>query len=385
MRTISSRKDLNFILEHIIESVQSGQEEIFEISENTHRELESIQGKIEEYKEKLIVLEQETKVLLLEERETKEMLCEVSKDFLEYGEEDIRAAYERANEIRIQCILKKEEYRRVEKEIEALGKEVMAKNQLIEQAERILSRIKSVIDYLMADLSDVGDRLSLLEEQTQVGMRIIRAQEEERRRIARDIHDGPAQDIASMIIKTDIIYKIFKRYPEDAEQELRQLKKHLQNALREIRSIMYDLRPTMIDDLGLAAAVSSMINDISEASKVEIEIRDLSKFPLRSAAVGLVVYRIIQESLNNAVKHSGAEKILVTLNIRKDTVEGSITDDGCGFEPSKVKKLKKHSFGLSSMKERANIIRGSINIESEEGTGTKIAFRVPNEEEIYEK
>lgn len=383
--TVSSQENLNLILEHIVGSIQGGQEEIFELSENIHRELKEVEQKIREYRERIILLDADIESLRKEELKKREVLYEVSKDFSEYGEEDIKIAYEEANEIHIKSVVRKEEKRSIEKEIELLMEEVSAKEKLIEHAERLMLRIKSVIDFLVTDLTYVGNKLTSLEEQTQIGIRIIKAQEEERRRIARDIHDGPAQGIASLIIKGDIVEKLLRKYPQEAESELRLMKEHLSEVLREIRLIMYDLRPTMIDDLGLIAAISSMANTMSEEHEVAITVKDMSTYRVKSSAVALVVYRIIQESLNNAVKHSEAKSIFVSIDIQRDVIEGSIVDDGCGFDMSMMEKGKLDSFGLSSMKERAHIIRGKLKIESKKGTGTKIFFSVPNEEDLNEK
>ncbi|MDO4720643.1 MAG: sensor histidine kinase [Peptostreptococcaceae bacterium] len=383
--TVSSQENLNLILEHIVGSIQGGQEEIFELSENIHRELKEVEEKIREYRERILFLDADIESLRKEELKKREILYEVSKDFSEYGEEDIKIAYEEANEIHIQSVVRKEEKRSIEKEIELLMEEVSAKEKLIAHAERLMLRIKSVIDFLVTDLTYVGNKLTSLEEQTQIGIRIIKAQEEERRRIARDIHDGPAQGIASLIIKGDIVEKLLRKYPQEAEAELRLMKEHLSEVLREIRLIMYDLRPTMIDDLGLIAAISSMANTMAEEHGVAIKVKDMSTYRVKSSAVALVVYRIIQESLNNAAKHSQARSIFVSIDIQRDVIEGSIVDDGCGFDMSMMEKGKLDSFGLSSMKERAHIIRGKLKIESQKGAGTKIFFSVPNEEDLNEK
>lgn len=372
-------------MEHIVGSIQGGQEEIFEMYENIHQELEEVQQNIREFRRRIIVLDADIESLRVEELRKREILYEVSKDFLEYGEEDIKKAYEEANEIHIQRVIRNEEKRSIEKEIEILMVEVSTKEKLIVHAERMMTKIKSVIDFLVTDFTYIGNKLSSLEEQAQIGIRIIKAQEEERRRIARDLHDGPAQGIASLIIKGDIVEKLLRKYPQEAEAELGILKEQLSEVLRDIRLLIYDLRPTIIDDLGLVTAISSMADTMSEQSDVQITVKDMSTFRIKSSAVALVVYRIIQESLNNAIKHADAAKILVNIDIQRDVIEGSIVDDGCGFDMAAAEKEKNDSFGLLSMKERAHIIRGKVKIESKKGVGTKIFFTVPNEEELNEK
>lgn len=380
----NTKERLNLIMDNIVLSIQSGQEEIFEISELMRRELEEIQENINNYEQKIQGLNQEIELLSLDELKKREILSKVSKEFWDYGEEDIREAYEIANETHIQLILKKEERKSVEQKIVELRDAVLTKQGLIYRAERLMLRIKSVIDFLITDLTYVGDKMTSLEEQTKIGIKIIKIQEEERRKIARDIHDGPAQDIASLIIKGDIVEKLLKKHSDEASEELKKMKEHLRKVLKDIRSIMYDLRPTMLDDLGLAAAVSSMANYISEENKVDVGVQDVSKYDIKSPAVGLVVYRIIQESLNNAVKHANANHISIKIDVQKDKIEGIIVDDGCGFDMKEKPSSKTSSFGLSSMKERANIIQGDVRVESKKGKGTKVMFTIPNEGETYE-
>lgn len=380
----NTKERLNLIMDNIVLSIQSGQEEIFEISELMRRELEEIQENINNYEQKIQGLNQEIELLSLDELKKREILSKVSKEFWDYGEEDIREAYEIANETHIQLILKKEERKSVEQKIVELRDAVLTKQGLIYRAERLMLRIKSVIDFLITDLTYVGDKMTSLEEQTKIGIKIIKIQEEERRKIARDIHDGPAQDIASLIIKGDIVEKLLKKHSDEASEELKKMKEHLRKVLKDIRSIMYDLRPTMLDDLGLAAAVSSMANYISEENEVDVGVQDVSKYDIKSPAVGLVVYRIIQESLNNAVKHANANHISIKIDVQKDKIEGIIVDDGCGFDMKEKPSSKTSSFGLSSMKERANIIQGDVRVESKKGKGTKVMFTIPNEGETYE-
>lgn len=381
----SSQENLNLIVDNIVLSIQGGQEEVFALAETIHQELSDIEKMIHQNEDDISALEKNIRILEKEELRRREILYQVSKDFSNYGEDEIKKAYEKANQTRIDLILKKEEKKSIQKKIEEYEVEVQMKEKMILRAEKLLSRIKSVIDFLVTDLTYMGNKISTLEEQTQIGIKIIKAQEEERRRIARDIHDGPAQDIASLLIKGDILEKLMKKNTREAEVELRSMKDHLRKVLKNIRSIMYDLRPTVIDDLGLSAAVSDMANAFSEENKIDIGINDISQYSVKSPAVGLVVYRIIQESLNNAIKHSQARHISIKIDIQKDQIEGQIVDDGCGFDMNEMKTSKKSSFGLSSMRERAHIIAGKVKVESEKGCGTKILFTIPNEEELYEK
>jgi len=376
-----SPKSLDKVIDDVILSIQSGQEEIFNISENVLKECEQILQEIEKFKAKVLLVIKEAEELTKEEKNCRHRLFLVSKNLGEYSESDIRKAYNEAKDKQVQLLLKREEEQNLIRERNQLEIRLKKNYEIVEQAESLMSKMKSVMDFLISDLVDLGKTISNLEDKTQIGMKIIKAQEEERRRIARDIHDGPAQNIASLVIKTEIIEKLLKRGNVHIEEELKDIKAHLRSVLKEIRGIMYDLRPVSLDEVGLIPTIERMAADISYEKNIAIETKKISDYPISNSLNKLIVYRIVQESLNNIVKHSDAKNVTIRIDIRKDSIDGSISDDGKGFDVDSLMEGKNKSFGLSSMKERAEIARGLITIKSVVGKGTKIMFSIPNEEE----
>ena len=379
-----SPKSLDKVINDVILSIQSGQEEIFNISENVLKECELILQEIEKFKAKVLVVIKETEKLTKEEKESRQKLFLVSKNIGEYSENDIRKAYNEAKDKQVQLLLKREEEQNLIRERNQLEIRLKKNYEIVEQAESLMSKMKSVMDFLVSDLVDLGKTISNLEDKTQIGMKIIKAQEEERRRIARDIHDGPAQNIASLVIKTEIVEKLLKRGNIHIEDELKDIKTQLRAVLKEIRGIMYDLRPISLDEVGLIPTIERMAADMSYEKNIAIEIKKISDYPIFNSLNKLIVYRIVQESLNNIIKHSGAKNVVIRMDVRKDSINGSVSDDGKGFDTDSFMEAKDKSFGLSSMKERAEIAHGSITIKSVVGKGTKIMFSIPNEEEPNE-
>lgn len=379
-----SPKSLDKVINDVILSIQSGQEEIFNISENVLKECELILQEIEKFKAKVLVVIKETEKLTKEEKESRQKLFLVSKNIGEYSESDIRKAYNEAKDKQVQLLLKREEEQNLIRERNQLEIRLKKNYEIVEQAESLMSKMKSVMDFLVSDLVDLGKTISNLEDKTQIGMKIIKAQEEERRRIARDIHDGPAQNIASLVIKTEIVEKLLKRGNIHIEDELKDIKTQLRAVLKEIRGIMYDLRPISLDEVGLIPTIERMAADMSYEKNIAIEIKKISDYPIFNSLNKLIVYRIVQESLNNIIKHSGAKNVVIRMDVRKDSINGSVSDDGKGFDADSFMEAKDKSFGLSSMKERAEIAHGSITIKSVVGKGTKIMFSIPNEEEPNE-
>lgn len=379
-----SPKSLDKVINDVILSIQSGQEEIFNISESVLKECELILQEIEKFKAKVLVVIKETEKLTKEEKESRQKLFLVSKNIGEYSESDIRKAYNEAKDKQVQLLLKREEEQNLIRERNQLEIRLKKNYEIVEQAESLMSKMKSVMDFLVSDLVDLGKTISNLEDKTQIGMKIIKAQEEERRRIARDIHDGPAQNIASLVIKTEIVEKLLKRGNIHIEDELKDIKTQLRAVLKEIRGIMYDLRPISLDEVGLIPTIERMAADMSYEKNIAIEIKKISDYPIFNSLNKLIVYRIVQESLNNIIKHSGAKNVVIRMDVRQDSINGSVSDDGKGFDADSFMEAKDKSFGLSSMKERAEIAHGSITIKSVVGKGTKIMFSIPNEEEPNE-
>lgn len=379
-----SPKSLDKVINDVILSIQSGQEEILNISESVLKECELILQEIEKFKAKVLVVIKEAEKLTKEEKESRQKLFLVSKNIGEYSENDIRKAYNEAKDKQVQLLLKREEEQNLIRERNQLEIRLKKNYEIVEQAESLMSKMKSVMDFLVSDLVDLGKTISNLEDKTQIGMKIIKAQEEERRRIARDIHDGPAQNIASLVIKTEIVEKLLKRGNIHIEDELKDIKTQLRAVLKEIRGIMYDLRPISLDEVGLIPTIERMAADMSYEKNIAIEIKKISDYPIFNSLNKLIVYRIVQESLNNIIKHSGAKNVVIRMDVRQDSINGSVSDDGKGFDADSFMEAKDKSFGLSSMKERAEIAHGSITIKSVVGKGTKIMFSIPNEEEPNE-
>jgi signal transduction histidine kinase len=208
---------------------------------------------------------------------------------------------------------------------------------------------------------------------------IIRSQELERQRIAREINDGPAQAIANVVLRMDILSKIFEKDPTQVPKELAKMKGIAQGALDEIRGFIFDLRPMTLQDLGLVATIKRVISAAKESSGPEIRfVVDGEAYPLGNL-INLTMFRIAQEALNNIRKHSKCSIAWIHLKYLEDRVILIVEDDGCGFEIENVNsdQNKYASYGLLGMRERAADINAEFEINSKSGEGTKLILIVP--------
>lgn len=209
--------------------------------------------------------------------------------------------------------------------------------------------------------------------------RVIQAYEQERLRLAREIHDGPAQVLANAVFELEYFERLLDRDPVAARAELAKLRKDIRNGLADVRRFIYDLRPPALSDAGLFAALDRYVADYQKRFDIEVDATlpdDLHRLPTRKE---VAIFRIIQEALQNVRRHAGASRVTIKGNIDEQTLGISVEDDGKGFEPSAVSARQPKSFGLTSMRERAELIDGRLRLESAPGRGTRIALTVPLE------
>jgi two-component system, NarL family, sensor histidine kinase DegS len=200
---------------------------------------------------------------------------------------------------------------------------------------------------------------------------IFQAVEAERLRIARDLHDGPAQVLADLVLKAEILERIAQRTPEALPAELEEFRSLVRNAVGDMRRFMFDLRPDSLDDLGLVATMRRFSSEYQDRTGIVCHF-NLSGGDRRIGPdLEEAIFRIIQEALNNVQKHSEATKVEVTISIQPERIVAKIKDDGEGFEVNAPPSAGRH-LGLLGMKERAEALGGTFELRSEAGKGTEI-------------
>ena len=221
---------------------------------------------------------------------------------------------------------------------------------------------------------DITERKQTERALKDLGGRLIAAQEEERRRVARELHDDFNQRLAVLSIELEQLGQKIQQ-PVSLRRNVQKLQKQAQEISAEIHRLSYKLHPSKLDHLGLAAAVKSLCNEISESGKLNVEFQQ-SGFPsLLSNDITLCIFRIAQESLRNCVKHSDAECARVVLAKTRDAVRLIVSDNGRGFETKP--EIMERGLGFISMKERLHILGGDITVFSKPLRGTRIEVFVP--------
>jgi signal transduction histidine kinase len=206
--------------------------------------------------------------------------------------------------------------------------------------------------------------------------KVISAQDEERRRIARELHDGPAQDLAALLVALDTLQVPTSRVA-DRDGLMRRVRAQTHGTLQDIRRLLVDLRPSALDDLGLVPAVRWFVETRLTGLNIEAEVATVAAQRRLPPELENVLFRLVQEAVNNVVKHARPQRLIVRLDLSGPVVVALVEDDGLGFDPSAVQRTKNNGLGLAGMHERAALAGGTLEVVSRPGQGTRVTARIP--------
>lgn len=375
---------INNITKKIIAEIGSSREQILSIVDNVRNDYENLKLEIAVIKNSINKVIEEVDSLEKQDKIMRRKLAEVSKNFNLFSENDVKNAYETASEIRIKYFTKINEEKLLKDRRYQLEISMKKTMENIDGAEKVINQISIALSYLEGDILAALDNSDKNSEMF-IGIKILEAQENERKRIARDIHDGPAQHMANIVMNVDICKKIIQKNLGEGLKELGDLKENVKIALKEVRNIIYDLRPMSLDDLGLNQTIQETVKNITEDTGIDIHLFLKPMKDEVESIIQVAVYRIIQEVFNNIKKHSAAKNVELKLDFGTQYLMLIISDDGRGFdveETLKRVKTKASSYGLIGIFDRVNQLQGEINITSSLGKGTSYKVKLPINREV---
>lgn len=331
-------------------------------------------------------------------------------EILQSTVDNIKSGKDEVQEIVFQS---KNEHERIKRQINILNKEIAEKTNQIEKtnrdslimtrdelevglknsfelykkAENLNKKMNVVSKYLMGNIDNIAYTVDKLNEKYILGIKIIEAQEEERLRLAREIHDGPAQSLASIIIKAELCERLIEKDIPKTKQEIIKLQSLTRHTLDNVRNVIYELRPMSLDDLGLIPTLERYIDDFKIENNIYINLIVIEKIRELDSAVEVNLFRIIQEALNNIKKHASASEAKIIIHQSTSKINVMISDDGVGFNAEDYLNSYgniNRGFGLISIKERAELLGGSLDIKSSKKQGTKLNIEIPMGEMVNE-
>lgn len=260
-------------------------------------------------------------------------------------------------------------------EVETLGREIGRRQTELARLEIALRNLEATWLFLeRGDSTLVSDADGL---PTDVQMRIVEAQESERSRIAQEVHDGPAQVLSNAIFQVEYVDRVLDSDTAAARSELRLLRDLLRRELGSVRTFISQLRPPVLDELGLDGAIGDSIGRLSAQTGLKISADLTAPADVLTGTQQTVVLRVLQEALQNVRKHGAASAVAVASAIDGDEWVLTVRDDGRGFDVGAVAARGRRNFGLQFMRERAELIGARFEVHSRPDGGTLVRLAIP--------
>jgi len=368
---------LGEIMKNTLSAIESGKEEIFFIAETSRTETLRMSLELAQLKsdiaEIILQVDQQDKF----ERRMRQRLMEVNRAHQKNTQEEMIEAYSQAKDAQVQLQLLQAKEIQIRKRRDDLERSLRQMQATIDRAQNLMTHVSMAISLLQGGIADSVHSHNH-EQKIEMGLRVIRAQEEERRRVAREIHDGPAQTLANIVLRLEIAERLLEYDPTRVKGELMDLKNLVRSNLQDIRRIIFDLRPMALDDLGIVPAISKYLDNFQENYGIQCELLIEGREKRLMPALEVALFRLVQEGMTNVAKHAHSAKVDISLIYQEDWTIARIQDYGKGFEVNFALSTPGEHFGLLGMRERVEMFSGHFSIQSILGKGTTIELSIPS-------
>lgn len=335
-------------------------EEFFRFLKECAEEYQKLLRELKENEDLLRQARSELEKITAQSAQTTLVLRQMELNLERYSAKDVYQTYKQAQALQVQLLTLREKIGQIESQYKAL--------------ERYANHLRRLLD--------LGEKLEVswpAEKETfipsELVLRVIEAREQEKRELARQMHDGPAQALTNLMLQAEICEKFFTRDRAKAQEELANLKKAASETFQQIRSFIFNLRPMMLDDLGLIPTLRLYLQEFEGKTGIKAIFNLTGQERRLPPYVEVVLFRAFQELLDNVHKHSRASQVQVMIDITGNRVGGVIEDNGIGFDVEA--ELPSGTSGISSVRENIMAIGGEIKVESAIGRGTRISIDVP--------
>ncbi len=257
----------------------------------------------------------------------------------------------------------------------------------LEQAITHERQLQASAEALNNELRDAAREMSALYDQLRqrdevhsfLLKRVVRAQEEERRRVARDLHDGVGQTLSGLAAGLAALESRLQGHDEPAHKQIENMKTYAMQSVEELHRVITDLRPSLLDELGLVAALRSYVRHYAETLPITVNVEIDGPSRRLPPEIETVLFRIAQEALTNVVRHARANGATIRLTTNERQVVLAVEDDGIGFNPTATFAASGNSrpWGLLGMQERADLVGGSVDIQSQAWKGSRVTVTIP--------
>lgn len=367
---------LSEIFEATLRAVEDGKEEIFNIYEITRSEVQRLKKELGflclEISDTIKRVDNQQK----QEKNLRQKLMEVNKNFKNYNEKQMLKIYTEAKDAQLELQLLQAKEIQLRTRRDEIERSLKNLDGTVIRAENLMNQVSLAIRLLKEGITEISQIFSN-DQRKETAFRIIKAQEEERRRVAREVHDGPAQSLANIVLRLEIAEKLLVIDHDKVKKELKELNSLVRENLKDIRRIIFDLRPIPLDSLGIVETIENYMKNYERTYGIECQLMIDGTEKALNPSLEVALFRLVQEGMTNVAKHAGSSKCEVFIQFLEDWIVGQIIDYGKGFDTKEVLENPGEHFGLIGIKERIEMYSGKFSIRSTQGEGTIFEFGLP--------
>ncbi|MGE5373241.1 MAG: sensor histidine kinase [Solirubrobacterales bacterium] len=367
---------LEEIVDQVVSTVENARTEIYDIADEARKEYEGLAADLFALKEEARAIIAEVEKCERAERQARQRLVEVSRNFKSTSEDEIKAAYDTASQLQVRLASLREQEKSLLRRRDDLERSLKRVSDIAHRAEGLMEQVNMAVRMLKGNFEQITEQLGDIAKRQNLALWMIQAQEEERKKIARELHDGPAQGLASLIMRMDWIDRIWDQDREKARQEMNQLKAMARENINEVRRVIFDLRPVSLDELGLVPALRDYLGEYEAKHALAVHFQLVGQERRLESTLEVALFRLVQEALTNVKKHAGVTEATVKLETSPEMVTVIIRDEGQGFDPEVIHKQRGH-YGIIGMKERVEFFGGEIKVNSKPGHGVQVTIKLP--------
>lgn len=372
------------IMEKTISSLEVNKDSVISLIENMQSEHEKKRKELMDIKRLIPIFLDEVKRLTHRDSLMRQKLALASDDFSKTGHEHLKTVFDEANKAHYELLKAEEEEENLVRRRNNLELELRRSEFYITQAEQMAQQLIVSLSYLQTGVKHLNDteaeaQANYMNASSAQYVSFLKSIENEKLHIARDLHDGPAQQIASAQMRVDFCKTVIKHDLEKGLKILDQLKADLASSLTEVRNILFNLTPAPLEKMGLRGSVENLLNTILDSSSTDISF-DYNIPQTLESTLDTTIYRIVQELINNIKKHAQASQVSLKISSSESRIYIYVYDNGSGFEvPDDLDSFvnKQKSFGLSNIYTRIKDLDGKILVTSNKLNGTTFKIQLP--------
>lgn len=364
---------LRAAIDKTLAAISEGRDQVEAIARSTLDEVKRLEEELARVQSECAEAIEQVERLEQDARLARQRLMLVNREFQRYSEQEMQQAYEEAQVLQAELARWREREAQLRYWRDDIARRLKGLHATARQAEVLLHKFRHTTEYLTAEFGDVAGVLEAAQVQSLLGLQVLQMLEEERRMLAQRLHDGPMQALASVAMRMQAAPP--GRVPQSVAGEVWS---RLNHVIAELRQLVFDLRPPLLDDLGLVPTLKRYAEQWSNQTHVKSQVQLVGLEVPLTQTEKVTVFRAVQQCLENVARHARASAVSIVLTFGPDSLRVKVVDDGVGLQEADwLGWLEQGKLGLTLCRQRLSVIGGSMDIGAGERTGTQVTIQLP--------